>query len=307
MSCSTIAFASSIADTDPPLEELLDAHPDLRQAWERGELLRRLSAAAATTLTVTQAARHLGFERGADLRKLLDTDRIAGQLWKECRLDVTWKANRAIMAAIEKGDVAGPTLIRIEQLLRAILNEESPEPASASVERISQKTISQAAGVSRNTIYEWTHRGQDPLPQNTDGTFNLLTFLPWLVRWTEGKVLKAGKPTTVNPLAYEKSLELRRQRELEEGFLQDTREVVKGLLAREQAALDAERHAVEDLARELEGLTHPQRAERIAAAFNHIRELRRQLPSMINLPESAAASFGELMAALVPSEEEKER
>jgi len=170
--CDHLTDADEAAKISVPLAELIDKHDHLAAAWERGQLLRNLEAFAGAAVSVTQAARKLGFEKGQDLRKLLDTDAEVNNIWEQTRLETLCAAKAALVDAAKEGNQAAIRAVEI------FLRDEGEVPQGAMrFDSVQMKQFADLFGVSRQAVHEWiTKQG---LPRNADGSFDLATAIAW--------------------------------------------------------------------------------------------------------------------------------
>ena len=168
----SLAHADARVDCDKSLLEVLAEWPALEVAWERGQMLRNLRGCAGAIMTVSQAARKLGFEKGQDLRKLLDTDAEIRDLWEQTRLETIIAAKTALVDSAKEGNQAAIRSIDV------FLRDEGETPnRDMRLEAVSIKQLGDLFGVSRQSLHEWyTKQG---LPRNADGSFDLATTIAW--------------------------------------------------------------------------------------------------------------------------------
>ncbi|MBW2673914.1 MAG: hypothetical protein JRD89_10955, partial [Deltaproteobacteria bacterium] len=223
----------------------------------------------------------------------------ARQIWDEARFAYVIELKQLIKAAVKRGDVTTVVMSRLENLFRSEL--EGRTPSGPSLERCPIDVTAKLLCISRQTLHKY-HR-EKGLARNTDGTYNLLAVVPWYVNWIENKAMTGGPLTVADLQRHERGLEIRQRRLERQGFLVDSREVVKGLLAREQAAMDAQHHKAEDLARKLEGQAFAARVEVIHTWCDRQRAERLRLPEQVTLVAGAREKLEELLALLTPSEE----
>jgi hypothetical protein len=292
--------ASQAAGIEPPLTDLLDRHPVLAQAWERGEFLRRLRDLTANGANVPEIAQKLKIDPKA-LSNMISTDREVRQLWKQTHIQIAVDLKAALLEKIRSGDIPTNKITTIENILRSDIAQDSGPPG-LDVEHVPIHLASQIVDVSRQALHAW-HRDKG-LPRNSDNTYDLRVLVPWVIRWEQSKALTARGCEVVPDLQrHQKGLKILDERMERKGFVIDTREVLKGILSRLQALLDSQRHHGEDLARKMEGLSHEQRVLLIREFFDAQRRQWLQLPGQLTLAPGGAELLEQLMTMLEPSEE----
>jgi len=288
--------AAAAVDIEPSLTELIEKYPQLSAAWDRGQFLRRLFTSANSILAPSQIAKELGIEH-EKLEEMRKTDRETRQLWIEARFQLCIRLKKMIEKAAKQGKLHAVT--RIENLLRAELESQGNAISRFDIEHVPIQVTANLIGVTRQTLHKY-HR-EDGLSRNTDETYNLKVVIPFILHYNEAKLLSKGVPIYVDPLRQERSLEIKQRRLQEEGFLQNTQEIAKGLLAREQAFLDSQKHYIEELASRLEGMNYQQRIEQIQNFFDTQRKERIRLSPQLSLPEGGTKKLEELLGMLEPN------
>lgn len=165
-------------------------YSEIGAAWERGQLLRN-AAYCAETMTVSQAARWLGFETGFAFRRLLDSDSEVRDVWDKKKLETIVRGRKALLGLVDKGDA------RALKMLELISHdEEQGSSKAADFTRIGIVQLADLFGYSRQAVNEWY--GEKGLPRNADGSFDLKTAIKWFEEFTLKKAAR-GK-NTVGPL-----------------------------------------------------------------------------------------------------------
>lgn len=171
------------------LAELLERKPDLAEAWERGQLLRRLYRLGKETFAPSHAANALGISQD-EFAKLLKEDREVRQLWEEARLLQDIEIRRSVLKSVETGKLS---VHKTMKLLNGCFNlrQASTDPPD-DIHHVRPGTLAKLFGVSRETLNFW--RRERGLQRNPDDlTFNLKVALPWYKRWIEnGRKLAGG-------------------------------------------------------------------------------------------------------------------
>jgi len=267
----------------------LKRFPELGDAWERGQLLRNLRACAAAIMTVTQSAKLLGFERGAKLRELLDTDSEVGDLWEQTRIEAVAAAKTALAEAAKSGN---------QQAIKAVesfLCDEG-EGRAANI-NYSQLTINQTAelfGVTRQTVYDWyTKHG---LARNAEGGISLKEAIEWygnfVKRKGNGRLLPADKLRDLK--AEEKIIDLAERRHQ----LLDREEVIAGLLGRWGKIVGAFKYKGRELATMVHGQTVDGIEDILSRFFEDLQREWLTVPEFLYLDPAAAEKLEELLVLL---------
>jgi len=282
-----------------PLADIIEKHPKLDVAWNRGQFLRNLEAEAASSPSLSRTAGHLGFT-GQQLRALLDGDCEADDLWRQGRMALEIRQNERVFERADEGKDWAVRLV--EEFLKSADDGGFPA-AGRDTKRMMQKEIAELFAVTCVTVREWTDKHR--CPRNGDGSYNLAEVIGWHIEFVKrktpaGRILPADKLRDLK--AEEKRLDIEHRR----GNLLDRDEVAAGLLARWQAILGACRYK----GRELAALVHGQTAENIESICERFFEdLQRQwldVPSdFLRLPEAAEVKFGELLESLKAEGKEK--
>jgi len=292
--CEDLAAADIILGKERPrlrgtLGGYIGKHPELGRAWERGQLLRNIRACAAAIMTVSQAAKLLGFNRGAELRELLDTDGEIRDIWEQTRIQAIAAAKQALAEAAKEGNQ------RAIKAIEGFLYDEG-EGRAVNI-NYSQLSINQAAdlfGVTRQTIYDWyTKNG---LARNVDGSINLKGAIEWygnfVKRRPDGRVLPADRLRDLK--AEEKKIDLAQRRHQ----LLDREEVTAGLLGRWQKIVGAFKYKGRELATMLHGQTVDSSEDIINRFFEDMQREWLSVPEFLYLPAAAAEKFDEIMQLL---------
>lgn len=276
------------------LAEYIKKFPPLADSWERGQLLRNIKVCAAAIMTVTQAAKLLGFERGRQLRELLDTDTETGDLWEQTRIHAVADAKMALAQAAKGGN---------QQAIKAIENflYDEGEGATANI-NYSQLTVNQMAelfGVTRQTIYDWY--AKQGLARNTDGSINLKSAIEWYgnfaKRKVNGRLLPADKLRDLK--AAEKQIDLAERRHQ----LLPREEVLTGILSRWQKIVGTFKYKARELATMVHGQTVDGSEDILNRFFEDLQREWLTVPEFLYLPEAAQEKFKALLESLKGSEE----
>lgn len=292
--CEDLAAADIALHNERPrlrktLQKYCEKYSELGAAWERGQLLRNLKACAGAIMTVSQAAKLLGFEHGRALRELLDTDGEVSDLWEQTRIHAVARAKTALATAAEGGNQAA-----IKAMENFLYDEGEGARGGGNI-NYNQISVSQAAelfGVSRQAIFLWyTKHG---MPRNADKTINLREAIAWFERFTKAKVSggSEGPADTLRDLkAEEKKMDLAHRRH----ELLDRAEVMAGYGTRWQKITASCRYKT----RELAALVHNQTVDRSAKIledfFSELQSQWLEVPEFLQLEAAAGKKFAEVL------------
>jgi len=278
------------------LSELMEQFGYLSNAWERGVFLRELQQLAMTAVSIPEAEASLQMETG-ELKKLLDEDAEAADIWNRGRLSVTIEIKQAIVKQAKDGKPGA--IKQIEMLLR----QEIGRPR-ADLQHLSIGQMVELTGKSRQTIHDWvTKHG---LIRNSDRTFDLQAFVRWLEEFTVKKI-NGGNGRAVgaelDPLKKVKAEKIEIELKMQKGNLLDRDQVMAGQMARHQILVNTLARKASDLGM----LCQSQSAEAIAKILDgFFEDLRRELcevPEQLQLPAAIAEKFRKLLAELRPEGE----
>lgn len=188
LECETRADAAAAIRTCKSLTELFRKYPELKPAWDRGRFMRYLRSLAKTTMSISDAAKNLGFANSRALKAMFDDDEEIGELWKETRLGIKIEFDKAMFEEAKGGNPAAIKAVQQNFLL------DEKEYSGADLTRLTINQLVEVTGRVRQTIHEWfTKNG---LPRNADKTFDLSVFLAWFEDFLLGK---SGKEKVLDP------------------------------------------------------------------------------------------------------------
>jgi len=260
----------------------------LKAAWDRGKLLKNLSALAETAVTIAEAEESLSIKPG-QLEKLMETDAEIAEAWNQPRLKTIIEVKAAMVEEAKKGK---PSAARhIEAILRKEIAIQQADFNHVTIGQLVELT-----GKSRQAVHDWTVKYG--LVRNSDKTFSLAVFLRWFEDFTIRKVNNGSVRTETDPMKAAKveklEMELKRQR----GQLLDRPSVMAGHLARYQMIVNALDNKADNLAL----ACHEQKTEQIADTLSEFfAEIKQQLcdvPDELKLPVKAQKKFLELLQSL---------
>jgi hypothetical protein len=200
-----------------------------RDAWQRGQLLRKLRDLGGVALTVDEIARELAMTPEA-LEALFNADAEAYETFNHARIAaiVSFQTTLSVEAAAGK-----PTAAR--QMMNLMRREVAKK--STDFEHVPTSEMASLAGVSRQVLSEqWVKRHD--CPKNADGTYNLYKFIPWYEQFVIGKINRQpGKflQRAKNPLADPKAEKIQLEVDAYRGKLWPREQVLCGLVARAMA------------------------------------------------------------------------
>ena len=180
--------ADAILKKRRPLQHILQSHPRLQRAWDRGQFLRNLRDLARKGFSVSKAAKELGFVNGRVLQKMIDEDEEIGELWKDAKFQVYIDRKLAIIEAAKKGDPAA-----IRAVGKFLLNKK--ENSRVDLTRLTISQLSKLTRRTTRTIYNWIKSG---LPRNADGTFDFKNFFKWFEKFVIERASAGKEPEAVH-------------------------------------------------------------------------------------------------------------
>jgi len=293
-SCESLAEADVILHRERPrlrktLAEYIRKFPPLADAWERGQLLRNLKGCAAAIMTVTQAAKLLGFERGRELRELLDTDSEVCDLWEQTRIEAVAAAKQALAEAAKGGN---------QQAIKAVesflYDEGEGREANINYAALTINQMADLFDITRQTVYDWyTKHG---LIRNAEGGINLKDAIAWYGDFTKrksnGKLLPADKLRDLK--AEEKIIDLAERRH----ELLPREEVIAGLLGRWGKIVGSFKYKGRELASMVHGQTVDGIEDILSRFFEDLQREWLTVPEYLYLPAGAEKKLEELLILL---------
>lgn len=289
--CEDMAEADHAAALRRPLADLIAGDATLAAAWRRGQLLRNLEGCAAAIMTVTQAAKLLGFESGQRLRELLDTDAEVRNIWEQSRIQAIYLAKKALAAAAKGGNQAAIRAIDV------FLHDEGGVSIRPNFARVTMTQLTELFGVSRQAIYQWySDKG---LGRNADGTFDLRETIAWFERHVEARAAGGSGPADIDPMRTLKTRQIELNLDRELGRLLDRDAVISGQVARFKVLARSLAAISRDVAPMLENQSLLRIREILEAEVRNILVEQNRIPEELELPKEAAASLAECYEQLV--------
>lgn len=301
-----IAEADKAAGLSANLSKYLSKHPKLRQAYDRGRLLKALSETAPNSLIYEAATqlKHLGFTQfktGQDIRNFLDSDPEANELWETARVRAAIENRKNLRAAAGGGNV------KAIELLDKLLADRQKETSETGVSfnRIGVNQMAELFGVTRTTIYEW--RTQKAMPVNVDGSFDLHTAIPWFEDYTLKKAVRGREAiSALNPFQTVKTERERLKLEQDRGELIGREAFIAWRCAILQNIVNAF-NAITDLANRVFGQTREEIVDRLEEFRDDVMAKLQHVPAELKLSKEAQAKLMELYEIIGPETGDRDR
>lgn len=223
--------------------------------------------------------------KGTDLRRLTVRDlcRLTGQTAHQ--VDYWYRKHAMPKNPIDGTVDLGAFFAWYEKF---IVDQHSFDP-----NRVRQIELEPFLGVTRQTVAQWTAAG---LPRNADGTYSLAAVFKWRTDQLASRTEKNAEP--VNPLTAEKVRKLQREHDVAMRNLLDRGEVMSGQAARLRAVVNFMDRKAGEAGTALEGATADAITVYVEKLFDAIRDVLKQVPDELQLPEDAAAAFGDCLRIL---------
>ena len=285
--------------TKKPARRLVDIfkqYPQLQVAWDRGRFLHKLAAQARMGKNVSEAAVKLGLKNGLGLRKLLDEDPEARDVWDQVKLALSSEIKAALIDEAKAGNAAA--VRAVDGFLLEGKGRSAFEPT-----RVTQKQLAEITGKNRKTIHDWfTKNG---LPRNADTTFDLSIFISWFEEYSVNKIRVPGGRGlgSVDPLRHTRSELLKVDLKKKLDQLLDREEVAMGQIAWVRNIVTFCDRGAASLA-QLCCNQPREKIEEIARGF--FRDLHAEaakVPRELNLPDKKEKELVKFLLSLRPPEE----
>jgi len=296
-----LAFNSeSMAEADVvtrfrrPLADVIAADAELKAAWERGQFLRKLEKAASLAQSLSQAATWLKVPGGGpELRRMLDSDDEARDLWDQAWLAAEMDVKTAIIDAAKAGNAQA--IKTVETWLRT----DSSQSAGGKVNfaRVTMMQLTEVFGVSRQSLDIWVRTKS--CPRNADGTFRLRDVVEWFERYVEAKSGGGGKAADIDPMRTLKTRKIEMELDQRLGRLLDRDSVIAGQVARFQVLANSLSALGRDVAPMLENQPLLRIREILENWRLNVLNEQKRIPAEIDLPEGAAESLTECYEQLL--------
>jgi hypothetical protein len=287
----------------------------LKAAWQRGQFLRKLSAAGKGNASLEEVEHDLQLAEGT-LGPLLEKDDEAREQFNNARFSTIMKVRAAIVEMVENKKLTPTTLKQLETFLRMQVVRKDVD-----FDKVPTDVMAELFGVTRQTLIDWKkNRG---MPFNADGSYNLRGCLQqtwrekedgtrervpcWFEKMLADKII--SQPGKFGPAAVDDAEALRRAKlkmqiaEMEKRLI--GADVSMGSILARAAAIDKYMtSAVEGLHLKLSGGDPARVKAELESFVAGLREASLRLPANYyeSLPDWAAADFRELMEKLKESE-----
>lgn len=277
---------------DVQLADVFRDHPKHTQAWNRGRFLRNLAGFASTPVTIPEAEIKLDLEHG-QLQQMIETDPEVCDTWNQTRIEFLISVKKAV------GDKALEGKAGAAKLIEGMLRDVSTPKADVLHVPIDQ--MCELCGITRQTLHDWyKNKG---LQRNSDNTFNLKSFIEWYGGFVLEKNKVKAAPASIDPMRDLKAQRLQIDIQEKHGQLLDRNMVVSGLMARQQALVNALNKDVGSLAMRCHGQTIEKISEVLESFFEDVRRQQCQLPEELTLPEDVEKQLLKLLDQLNPEGE----
>lgn len=274
------------------LSEILDKHPKLKAAWDRGRFLRNLRDLARTGASVTQAAKKLRLANGRVLRAMIDEDIEIGDLWEQTQLEIYIEIKTAIIEAAKEGKA--DAVRAVENFL--LEEKESPEFDAS---HITTLQLTELIGKTRKTIHEWHTRYG--LPRNADKTYDLSIFFSWYEDFLLKKISLGEKSGTIrDPLRAIRAEKLKVELASHKNQLVDRNEIVIQQVAWCHNLITICERNVEELARLCCNQPREKIMEIHRVFFRELHAAAVNIPKALHLPAAQEKKLKKIMQELKP-------
>jgi hypothetical protein len=213
------------------LNEIFEKDARLKASWERGRFLRALADLAESNLTIVEVEAEMKknhFLKPDDqLQQIFTDDNEVSDTFNQARHKHIIEVQRIIKDNLHK---ASPAAIRAYKALFS-----NPSATQAEFSRVTTKQMMDMTGYSRQML-EYEGPKKYSLPRNSDGSFNLAVFIPWLMEHIKNtrQGVKVTEPETLrNKKAEMLDIELKERL----GSLLPRDAVMAGILGRHQLML----------------------------------------------------------------------
>lgn len=294
LECDNLTEADATLKKAKSLSEIFLDHPKIKQAWERGRLLRKLRDLARTGASISAAAKRLNFSSGQQLKDLINEDEEIGDLWDQTTLELHFEIKTAIIEAAKEGNLTA---------LKAVDGFLVPEKEITGLDasRITIKQLSELTGKNRKTIHEWFSKCG--LPRNPDKTFDLSIFFGWFEDYLLKRATSSpGKISTApfDPLRSMRAEKLQVELAKHRNQLLDREEVIMGQIAWVQNIITFCDRGTEELAKLCSSQPREKIIEITKRFFRDLHSEAAKIPGELNLPGPKEKQLIELLLSLRP-------
>lgn len=263
-------------------------------AWRRGRFLRNLRRAAATGMTMPEAARDMEMPLD-ELRSRVDGDIEAAEIWNEARLDALIEIKNAVKEKAKEGNARA--MAQVEASLRSEIAH-----AALDIHGIPEEKMAEIAAVNVSTLFRW--RRDAGLPRNSGATtYDLPAVWAWFEQFTKQRA--SGAPVVdTDPLRAQKAREKELRNAELEGRLWPRETVLASLAARAQLLAETLSAAkASELGQRLDGQPAPQIARILEAFFTDVKNAASRIPEELKLPSPARTAWEALANSLEATNE----
>jgi len=287
------ALKNNITRDRKSLSEILDKHPKLKAAWDRGRFLRNLRDLARTGASISQAAKKLRLANGLVLRTMIEEDAEVGDLWEQTQIEVYIEIKTAIIEAAKEGKA---------DAVRAVENfllEEKEHPVF-DTSHITILQLTELIGKTRKTIHEWhTKFG---LPRNADKTFDLSIFFAWFEEYLLKRISVGEKSVAaLDPLRAMRAEKLRVELASHRNELVDRNDIIIGQVAWVQNIISICDRNVEELSRLCCNQPREKIEEIHRVFFRDLHSAAVHIPKELRLPAAQERKLKKILQELRPT------
>jgi len=276
-----------------PLSEILDKHPKLKAAWDRGRFLRNLRDLARTGASISQAAKKLRLASGRVLRTMIEEDAEIGDLWDQTQLEVYIEIKTAVIEAAKEGKADAVRAVE------SFLLEEKEQPGF-DLSRITILQLTELIGKTRKTIHEWhTKFG---LPRNADKTFDLSIFFAWFEEYLLKRISVGEKSAVVlDPLRSMRAEKLKVEIARNRNELVDRNDIVVSQVAWVHNIISICERNVEELSRLCCNQPREKIEEIHRVFFRDLHSAAVHIPKELRLPAAQERKLKKILQELKPT------
>lgn len=218
LECESLTEAEAAVKTRKSLTEIIEKHPRLQKAWNRGRFLRVIRDVASQSPSTSQAAKQLGFTERA-FQEMLGQDKEVADIWYRQQLQLYLTVKGRIFDLVEEGN---PWAIKI---LDDFLQAQAGLKVDVLEVGVTTDQLAKLTRKSIRTIYNW--HTKSGLPRNVDKTFDLRTFFLWYEEFLLKKASGGNASAVVlDPLKAAKAEMIKMELEKRRKQLLDRQEVV---------------------------------------------------------------------------------
>jgi len=283
--------AAASLESGQSLAFALKKNKKYKNAWQKGRFLRKLGQLAETAATTAEAERALELDTG-ELSKLLGRNGEVADLWHSKRLSLIIELKKSLVKSAMEGKAAA--IKNIEKILRNELKSKH----QGDYHNVTINEMIELTGRTRQTIHSWyTKYG---LQRNSDKTFDLGVFIPWIEDFIAQKLNNSPKSAfSDDPLKEAKAEKLQLDMNRVKGSLLERQQVMAGLLARQQNLINnLNDNKADEIASSCENKQAGKIAEILKTFFADVLRLQCHIPEQLRLSKEAAVKFCGLLSEI---------